>query len=60
MTEVLARVRETVCALHEELRRAALVAWTSGNVSARVPDQYGAYTPWPRRYWCLTRCRPYR
>jgi L-ribulose-5-phosphate 4-epimerase len=39
MSDVLARVRETVCALHEELRRAALVAWTSGNVSARVPDQ---------------------
>ena len=39
MTEVLARVRETVCALHEELRRAQLVAWTAGNVSARVPGQ---------------------
>jgi L-ribulose-5-phosphate 4-epimerase len=32
-------VRSVVCALHEELRRNGLVAWTSGNVSARIPDQ---------------------
>jgi L-ribulose-5-phosphate 4-epimerase len=32
-------VRRVVCALHEELRRNGLVAWTSGNVSARVPDR---------------------
>jgi L-ribulose-5-phosphate 4-epimerase len=30
-------LRETVCALHSELVRNNLVAWTSGNVSARVP-----------------------
>ena len=30
-------LRETVCALHAELTRNGLVAWTSGNVSARVP-----------------------
>jgi L-ribulose-5-phosphate 4-epimerase len=30
-------LRETVCALHAELVRNGLVAWTSGNVSARVP-----------------------
>jgi L-ribulose-5-phosphate 4-epimerase len=33
----IAEVREQVCALHDELPRNALVAWTSGNVSARVP-----------------------
>ncbi len=35
----VAEVRGAVCALHEELRRCGLVAWTSGNISARVPDQ---------------------
>jgi L-ribulose-5-phosphate 4-epimerase len=30
-------MRRTVCALHGELTRAGLVAWTSGNVSARIP-----------------------
>jgi len=30
-------LREEVCALHAELVRNNLVAWTSGNVSARVP-----------------------
>jgi L-ribulose-5-phosphate 4-epimerase len=30
-------LRETVCALHAELVRNNLVAWTSGNVSARMP-----------------------
>jgi len=33
----VARLREEVCALHGELTRWGLVAWTSGNVSARVP-----------------------
>lgn len=32
-------LRETVARLHGELTRYALVAWTSGNVSARVPGQ---------------------
>src|SRR6185369_15392073 len=36
---VLARLRETVCGLHRELTRYGLVAWTAGNVSARVPDE---------------------
>jgi L-ribulose-5-phosphate 4-epimerase len=31
------RLREEVCRLHGELTRWGLVAWTSGNVSARVP-----------------------
>ena len=31
-------LRREVCALHAELPRNGLVAWTSGNVSARVPD----------------------
>src|ERR1700735_5110182 len=33
----IAALRVTVCALHGELVRNTLVAWTSGNVSARVP-----------------------
>ena len=32
-------LRATVCALHAELPRNGLVAWTSGNLSARVPDR---------------------
>ena len=32
----LTALRETVCALHAELVRNGLVAWTSGNVSARL------------------------
>ncbi len=35
----LRELRATVCRLHEELRRGGLVVWTSGNISARVPDQ---------------------
>ena len=35
--DVIAAVRREVCALHAELVRNSLVAWTSGNVSARVP-----------------------
>ncbi|MGH3271535.1 MAG: class II aldolase/adducin family protein, partial [Trebonia sp.] len=37
MTPSVTALRETVCALHAELVRNGLVAWTSGNVSARVP-----------------------
>ena len=33
----VAETRAEVCALHAELVRSGLVAWTSGNVSARVP-----------------------
>lgn len=32
-------MRETVCALHQELVRNNLVAWTAGNVSGRVPGE---------------------
>ncbi|HWF83043.1 MAG TPA: L-ribulose-5-phosphate 4-epimerase [Streptosporangiaceae bacterium] len=35
--EVIGQVRSDVCRLHAELVKAGLVAWTSGNVSARVP-----------------------
>jgi L-ribulose-5-phosphate 4-epimerase len=38
VTDGIARVREEVCALHAQLLRWNLVTWTSGNVSARVPD----------------------
>jgi L-ribulose-5-phosphate 4-epimerase len=37
MDEIADRIRRDVCALHAELPRNGLVAWTSGNVSARVP-----------------------
>jgi L-ribulose-5-phosphate 4-epimerase len=37
----VAALRETVCALHAELVRNNLVAWTSGNVSGRVPGVSG-------------------
>jgi L-ribulose-5-phosphate 4-epimerase len=33
----LEKLRRDVCALHAELPRNGLVAWTSGNLSARVP-----------------------
>jgi len=36
-TEMVAELREIVSDLHAELPRNGLVAWTSGNVSARVP-----------------------
>ena len=39
MTALLDEVRRTVHALHDELVRHQLVAWTSGNVSARVPGE---------------------
>ena len=34
---LLPRLREEVCALHAELPKNNLVAWTSGNISARDP-----------------------
>ena len=34
----LQHLREEVCALHAELPRNNLVAWTSGNISARDPE----------------------
>ena len=37
VTELVAELREIVSDLHAELPRNGLVAWTSGNVSARVP-----------------------
>jgi L-ribulose-5-phosphate 4-epimerase len=39
MTAIVDEVRRTVNALHQELVRYQLVAWTSGNLSARVPGQ---------------------
>ncbi|MCA9902729.1 MAG: L-ribulose-5-phosphate 4-epimerase [Anaerolineae bacterium] len=35
---LLPELRETVCQLHAELPRNHLVAWTSGNLSARDPE----------------------
>jgi L-ribulose-5-phosphate 4-epimerase len=32
-------IRHEVCALHAELVASGLVAWTSGNISARLPDE---------------------
>ena len=39
VTGTIARLRDEVCALHEQLTRYQLVVWTAGNVSARVPGQ---------------------
>ena len=39
MADELADLRREVCALHAELPRHGLVAWTSGNLSARVPGE---------------------
>jgi len=39
VTDAVATLRAEVCALHHELRRNGLVAWTSGNLSARVPGE---------------------
>ncbi|WP_025272424.1 L-ribulose-5-phosphate 4-epimerase [Haloglycomyces albus] len=36
---VIDAYKELVCELHAELPRWSLVAWTSGNVSARLPDE---------------------
>jgi L-ribulose-5-phosphate 4-epimerase len=37
VAQAISVLRPAVAALHEELRRNGLVAWTAGNVSARVP-----------------------
>ncbi|MGQ2912180.1 MULTISPECIES: L-ribulose-5-phosphate 4-epimerase [unclassified Aeromicrobium] len=37
VSAAITTLREQVCALHAELTRYALVVWTAGNVSARVP-----------------------
>jgi len=37
MREAVERARAEVCRLHAALVSNGLVAWTSGNVSARVP-----------------------
>ena len=39
MSDPIAELRHAVCALHAELPGNGLVAWTSGNLSARVPGQ---------------------
>jgi L-ribulose-5-phosphate 4-epimerase len=39
MGDELTGLRREVCALHAELPRYGLVAWTSGNLSARVPGE---------------------
>ena len=39
MADELEALRREVCALHSELPRQGLVAWTSGNLSARVPGE---------------------
>ena len=39
MADELAALRAEVCALHAELPRNGLVAWTTGNLSARVPGE---------------------
>ncbi|BCJ75739.1 L-ribulose-5-phosphate 4-epimerase [Catellatospora sp. IY07-71] len=39
MSQTVTEVRATVAALHAELTRYGLVAWTAGNVSARVPGK---------------------
>ena len=39
MTATLNEIRDQVCTLHSELLRWGLVAWTAGNVSARVPGE---------------------
>jgi L-ribulose-5-phosphate 4-epimerase len=39
VTDAVAALRREVCVLHAELPRHGLVAWTSGNLSARVPGE---------------------
>jgi L-ribulose-5-phosphate 4-epimerase len=39
VADAIAELRREVCVLHAELPRNGLVAWTSGNLSARVPDE---------------------
>jgi L-ribulose-5-phosphate 4-epimerase len=42
MTEAVAAARQAVCDLHAALADNGLVAWTSGNISARVPGAGGS------------------
>lgn len=37
--DIMGKLRKELCDLHRELVRYALVAWTAGNVSARVPGR---------------------
>ncbi|MGB6453254.1 MAG: L-ribulose-5-phosphate 4-epimerase [Streptosporangiaceae bacterium] len=37
LAEVIGGIRDELCQLHAELADSGLVAWTSGNISARVP-----------------------
>jgi L-ribulose-5-phosphate 4-epimerase len=39
VADEVVELRREVCALHAELARSGLVAWTSGNLSARVPGE---------------------
>jgi L-ribulose-5-phosphate 4-epimerase len=39
LRDAVARLQSEVCALHSELVRYELVAWTAGNISARVPGE---------------------
>ena len=39
MIDTISELRHSVCDLHAELPRHGLVAWTSGNLSARVPGE---------------------
>ena len=39
LRDAVAALREEVCALHAELVRYGLVAWTAGNVSGRLPGE---------------------
>ncbi|WP_433385736.1 L-ribulose-5-phosphate 4-epimerase [Micromonospora sp. KLBMP9576] len=39
VTRLIGELRETVARLHAELTRYRLVAWTAGNISARVPGR---------------------
>jgi L-ribulose-5-phosphate 4-epimerase len=39
VTATIARLRESVCILNQDLPRHGLVVWTAGNVSARIPGQ---------------------
>jgi len=42
LAAAVAGAREQVCVLHAELAGSGLVAWTSGNVSARIPATGGS------------------
>src|SRR5215510_15548714 len=42
MREAIESAREEVCIQHQALWSSGLVAWTSGNVSARVPGTGGS------------------